>query len=173
MEQRWRGAVCCQSPLWKAVTVWGGSCWHQGHPTGVTLGPPQPPALLIDVCRCACLHDNGLHWRSPLQRPSINHTRDTERTEPSVCLCIFKTVSLGLFVCLRTLCVCVYIRCLRSSMLHYWWPLGRDESVNSGSRERGRRQEEEEVGAARDRYQSAWMHLAGLLYIDIHIQGQL
>lgn len=31
----------------------------------------------------------------------------------------------------------------------------------------------EEVGAAGDRYQSALMHLAGLLCIDVHIQGQL
>lgn len=44
--------------------------------------------------------------------------------------------------------------------------------MNSGSREKGER-EEEEVRAAGDRYPSAWVHLAGLLCIDIHIQGQL
>lgn len=55
---------------------------HRGDPGT----PPWPPALLIDVCRCACLHDNGLHWGSPLQCPSINHTGDTERTEPFVCV---------------------------------------------------------------------------------------
>lgn len=133
-RQRWGGTVCCQSPLWKTVTVWGGSCWHLGHPMGVTLGPPRPPALIIDVCRCACLHDIGVHLRSPLQCPSINHTLNWAF---HVCMyfqdCVFGPV------CVSSYALCVYIHSLRSSTLHYWWPSGRDESVNSSSRGRGRR----------------------------------
>lgn len=96
-------------PLCKTVSVWGGSCWRQGHPTGVTLEAPQPPALLIDVCRCACLHDNGLHWWSPLQCPSINHTGDTERTEPFMCLYVFSRQCVWTCLCvfLPFVCVCM------------------------------------------------------------------
>lgn len=102
VEQWWGGTVCCQSPLWKAVKVWGASCWHLGHPMGVTLGPPRPPALIIDVCRCACLHDNGVHLRSPLQCPSINHT--VNRT----CVFVFSRMCVWACWCVFICFVCVH-----------------------------------------------------------------
>ncbi|KAK2898110.1 hypothetical protein Q8A73_014490 [Channa argus] len=46
---------------------------------GAPGSPLKPPASLTDVCRCACLH-----WRGPSQSQSMNHTGDTERTEPSM-----------------------------------------------------------------------------------------
>lgn len=76
--------------------------------------PPRPPALLIDVCRCAWLHDNSLHWGgTPIEGPSINHTRDRANRTFYVYVCspcVWRPdVELGLHVLYVCECVCAYI----------------------------------------------------------------
>lgn len=84
-----------------------------GTPMVVTLRPFGPPAPLIDVCRCACLHDNGLHWgRRPPQCLSINQAGD------------------GVKLPFQCVCVCMY---WRGSMLHYWWSWGVGRGNSSSS----------------------------------------
>lgn len=78
--------------------VFGSACerlWQsERSPADVWSTPPPwpvdlfaPPTSLIDVCRCACLHDNGPHWRTLVQCLSVNHTQRVIWT-PHVCVMV-------------------------------------------------------------------------------------